>query len=68
MTVFKPYQLNFQLLSLAKKNCIVLHCLPAQRGYEITSDVIDSPQSRIFQEAENRMHTEKALLLKTLTV
>jgi ornithine carbamoyltransferase len=68
MKVFKPYQLNFQLLSLAKKNCIVLHCLPAQRGYEITSDVIDSPQSRIFQEAENRMHTEKALLLKKLTV
>ena len=67
MKVFKPYQLNFQL-SLAKKNCIVLHCLPAQRGYEITSDVIDSPQSRIFQEAENRMHTEKALLLKKLTV
>ena len=68
MKVFQPYQLNSQLLSLAKKNCIVLHCLPAQRGCEITSDVIDSKQSRIFQESENRLHTEKALLLKTLFV
>jgi ornithine carbamoyltransferase len=64
--VFSPYQLNSQLLSLAKKDCIVLHCLPAQRGYEITSEVLESPQSRIFQEAENRLHTEKALLLKLL--
>jgi ornithine carbamoyltransferase len=64
--VFKPYQLNAKLLSLAKKDCIILHCLPAQRGYEITSDVLDSPQSKIFQEAENRLHTEKALLLKLL--
>jgi ornithine carbamoyltransferase len=68
MKVFQPYQLNSQLLSLAKKNCIVLHCLPAQRGYEITSDVLDSKQSRVFQESENRLHTEKALLLKTLFV
>jgi ornithine carbamoyltransferase len=63
---FLPYQLNSQLLSHAKKDCIVLHCLPAQRGYEITSDILDSPHSRIFQEAENRLHTEKALLLKLL--
>lgn len=61
--VFRPYQLNSKLLSLAQTNCIVLHCLPAQRGYEITSEVIDSPQSRVFQEAANRLHTEKALLL-----
>lgn len=64
--IFKPYQLNSQLLSLAKKDCIVLHCLPAKRGHEITSEVMDSPQSRIFEEAENRLHTEKALLLKML--
>jgi ornithine carbamoyltransferase len=44
----------------------VLHCLPAQRGYEITSDVLDSPQSKVFQEAENRLHTAKALLLHLL--
>jgi ornithine carbamoyltransferase len=64
--LFKPYQLNVNLLSLAKKNCIVLHCLPAQRGYEITSDVLDSPQSKVFQEAENRLPTAKALLMKFL--
>lgn len=64
--LFKPYQLNANLLSLAKKNCIVLHCLPAQRGYEITSDVLDSPQSKVFKEAENRLPTAKALLMKLL--
>jgi ornithine carbamoyltransferase len=64
--VFQPYQLNSRLLSFAKKSCIVLHCLPAQRGYEITSEVLDSSHSKIFQEAENRLHTEKALLLKLL--
>jgi len=66
LKVFKPYQLNSHLLSLAKKDCIVMHCLPAQRGYEITSEVMDSPKSWIFTEAENRLHTEKALLLKLL--
>jgi len=64
--VFRPYQLNASLLALARADCIVLHCLPAQRGYEITSDVLDSPQSRVFQEAENRLHTAKALLLTLL--
>jgi ornithine carbamoyltransferase len=64
--VFRPYQLNSSLLALARADCIVLHCLPAQRGYEITSDVLDSPQSRVFQEAENRLHTAKALLLTLL--
>lgn len=66
LKVFKPYQLNRKLLSLAKEGCIVLHCLPANRDYEITSDVLDSPPSRVFQEAENRLHTEKALLLNLL--
>jgi len=66
LNIFTPYQLNSGLLKYAKEDCIVLHCLPAQRGYEITSDVMDSPQSRVFQEAENRLHTEKALLLKIL--
>ncbi len=66
LRLFQPYQLNDDLLSLAKKDCIVLHCLPAQRGLEITSDVLDSPQSKVFQEAENRLHTAKALLLRLL--
>jgi ornithine carbamoyltransferase len=66
LKLFKPYQLNANLLSFAKKNCIVLHCLPAQRGFEITSEVLDSPQSKVFQEAENRLYTAKALLMKLL--
>jgi ornithine carbamoyltransferase len=66
LRVFKPYQLNMDLMKYAREDCIILHCLPATRGYEITSEIMDSPNSRIFQEAENRLHTEKALLLELL--
>lgn len=59
---FKAYQLNSQILKQAKKDVIVLHCLPAHRGEEITDDVIDGGNSFVFQQAENRLHTEKALL------
>ncbi len=59
---FEGYQLNRSLLSLAKPDAIVMHCLPAHRGEEITDDVIDSPQSVVFEQAENRLHTQKALL------
>lgn len=59
---FKSYQLNSKILSLAKKNAIVLHCLPAHRGEEITDEVMDGPQSAVFDQAENRLHTQKALL------
>jgi ornithine carbamoyltransferase len=59
---FEGYQLNKRLLSLAKEDTIVMHCLPAHRGEEITDDVIDSPQSVVFEQAENRLHTQKALL------
>lgn len=59
---FKNYQLTSKLLSFAKKDAIVLHCMPAHRGEEITDEVIDGPQSAVFDQAENRLHTQKALL------
>jgi ornithine carbamoyltransferase len=67
LQALQPYQVNSRLLRVAKADCIVLHCLPAQRNYEITSEVLDSPQSHVFQEAENRLHTAKALLLQLLS-
>jgi ornithine carbamoyltransferase len=60
---FRPFQLNSELLSLASSEAIVLHCLPAHRGHEITDDVIDGPQSAVWDEAENRLHAQKALLV-----
>jgi ornithine carbamoyltransferase len=61
--IFKPYQVNQSLLEkTGKKDSIVLHCLPAHRGDEITDEVIDGPQSVVFDEAENRMHAQRAIL------
>lgn len=60
----KGFQVNEQLVAHAKKDYIFLHCLPAHRGSEVTAGVIDGPNSRVFQEAENRLHTEKAILIK----
>ena len=59
---FKNYQLNNKLLSYAKKDAIVLHCMPAHRGEEITDNVIDGTRSAVFDQAENRLHSQKALL------
>jgi ornithine carbamoyltransferase len=59
---FRKYQVNSKLLSHARSDAIVLHCLPAHRGEEITDDVIDGRQSVVFDQAENRLHTQKALL------
>lgn len=59
---FAPFQVNNDLMSLANDGAIFLHCLPAKRGQEVTSDVIDGPQSVIYDEAENRMHAQKAVL------
>ncbi|MFA4919189.1 MAG: ornithine carbamoyltransferase [Thermodesulfovibrionales bacterium] len=64
---FKKYQINGELLSHAKKDALVLHCMPAHRGEEITDEVMDSPQSAVFDQAENRLHTQKALLEFLLT-
>jgi ornithine carbamoyltransferase len=62
----KPYQLNAKLLQHAKHDAIVMHCLPAHRGHEITDDVIDGPQSVVFDQAENRLHAQKAIMLYLL--
>ena len=59
---FAPFQLNAELMAKAPKGCKVLHCLPAHRGEEITDDVVDGPQSVVFDQAENRLHVQKAVL------
>lgn len=59
---FRPYQINNALLACAKEDVMVMHCLPAHRGQEITDEVIDGPNSVVFDQAENRLHTQKALL------
>lgn len=64
--IFQPYQLNAQLMKLADPDAIALHCLPAHRGEEITNDVIEGNQSKIWDEAENRLHAQKALLASVL--
>jgi ornithine carbamoyltransferase len=64
--IFEPYQINEQLLSHADREAIVLHCLPAHRGEEITEAVIEGKQSRVWDQAENRMHAQKALLVSLL--
>mgnify|MGYP001007707120 FL=1 len=64
--IFKMYQINSELLDLAKPDCIVMHCLPAHRGQEITSEVIDGQHSVIFDQAENRLHAQKAVLYMLL--
>ena len=61
-TPLLPYQVNDEVMDRAKETAIFLHCLPAYRGSEVTSSVIDGPQSRVFDEAENRLHAQKALL------
>ncbi|HLD80604.1 MAG TPA: hypothetical protein VJA40_01235 [archaeon] len=61
-----PYQLNERSLALAKKDAIAMHCLPAHRGEEITSEVLDGRQSVAWQQAENKLHVQKALLLYLL--
>jgi ornithine carbamoyltransferase len=66
LKIFPPYQVNQELLSKAKPDCLVLHCLPAHRGEEITDEVADGPNSRLFPQAANRMHAQKAILAKLL--
>jgi len=65
-TVFSSYQVNAKLFAHAKPDAVFLHCLPAHRGEEVTTDVIDSERSFVFQQAENRLHVQKAILLELL--
>lgn len=66
-SIFYPYQVNEELIAKAKKDCIVMHCLPAHRGEEITDGVMDGPHSVVFDQAENRLHVQKAILVLLLS-
>ena len=63
LKAFEGYQINSALLQKCKPGAIVLHCLPMIKGQEITAEVVETPQSALFQQAENRLHAQKALLL-----
>ena len=64
--IFKNYQINAEVMSVADKKAMVMHCLPAHRGEEITEDVLEAHANEIFDEAENRLHVQKAVLVKCL--
>ena len=66
LKVLAPYQVNSRLVGKAKPDAIVMHCLPAHRGEEISAEVLDGPQSVIIDQAENRLHMQKAILTKLL--
>jgi ornithine carbamoyltransferase len=65
--IFADYQVNTRVMAQAKRDAIFLHCLPAHRGQEVSGEVIDGPQSRVWDEAENRLHAQKALIEFLLT-
>src|SRR5437899_6510293 len=65
--IFAPYQVNQALMDLAGPDSVFLHCLPAHRGEEVTDGVMDSPRSIVFDQAENRLHVQKAILLMLLS-
>ena len=64
--IFKNYQINANVMSVAKSDAMVMHCLPAHRGEEITEDVLEAHANEIFDEAENRLHAQKAVLVKCM--
>lgn len=64
--IFMPYQVNAKLFGIARPDAIFMHCLPAYRGYEVTDEVIDGGRSVVFDEAENRLHAQKAVLVKLM--
>lgn len=66
LNLLMPFQVNKELIACAEKNPYIMHCLPAHRGVEITDDILDSKKSIVFQQAQNRLHLQKALMLKIL--
>jgi len=66
LTIFRDYQVNAELFARAKHDAIFMHCLPAHRGEEVADEVVDSPRSVVFQEAENRLHMQKAIMLELM--
>jgi ornithine carbamoyltransferase len=66
LEIFGPYQLNERLLAAAQPDAIVMHCLPAHRGQEITTGALDGPHSVVLDQAENRLHVQKAILIRLL--
>jgi ornithine carbamoyltransferase len=66
LAVFPPYQVNARLLAEASPDVLVMHCLPAHRGEEITDEVIDGPHSVVFDQAENRLHAQKAIVVRLM--
>lgn len=65
--IFAPFQINRKLMQQAAPDAVFMHCLPAHRGLEVTADVIDSPRSIAYDQAENRLHVQKAILLTLLS-
>ncbi len=63
---FEPYQINAEAMALAKPNAVFMHCLPAKRGSEVTDEVIDGPQSIVYDQAENRLHSQKAIMVSLM--
>jgi ornithine carbamoyltransferase len=63
LNAFRDYQVNSQVVTRAKKDAVVMHCLPAHRGEEITHEVLESPQCVAFDQAENRLHAQKAVMV-----
>ena len=66
--IFRPYQVNAELMANANDGALFMHCLPAHRGDEVTDEVIDAPTSVVFDEAENRLHAQKAVMYKLMKV
>jgi ornithine carbamoyltransferase len=68
LRAFEGYEVDASLMSLATSDAVFLHCLPCHRGEEVSAEVVDGPQSRVFEQAENRLHAQKAVMLRVMGV